>query len=79
MQALQKMLKRDLILQMMKRAENYLKNQAKLIRLIKDELGGKIMIAVATLRPKSYVYLTNDSNENKKANDTKKVCHKNNT
>ena len=64
---------------MMKRAENYLKNQAKLIRLIKDELGGKIMIAVAALRPKSYVYLTNDSNENKKANDTKKVCHKNNT
>ena len=79
MQALQKMLKRDLILQMMKRAENYLKNQAKLIRLIKDELGGKIMIAVAALRPKSYVYLTNDSNENKKANDTKKVCRKNNT
>ena len=43
-----------------------------MIRLPKDELGGKIMIYFAALRPKTYSYLTNDNDGHKKAKDTKK-------
>ena len=42
------------------------------IGLMKDELGGKIMTEFAAPRPKTYSYLMNDSNTDKKAKRTKK-------
>ena len=44
----------------------------KVIGLIKDELGGKIITEFVTLRPKTYSYLTDDCKEDKKAKGTKK-------
>ena len=43
---------------------------------MKDELGKKMMEEFVALRPKTYSYLTDDNDENKKAKVTKKVCHK---
>ena len=48
----------------------------KVIGLMKDELGGKIITELVTLRPKTYSYLTNDGKEDKKAKGTKKVRNK---
>ena len=39
----------------------------KVIGLMKDELGGKIMIEFVTFRPKTYPYLMDDGSENKKS------------
>ena len=50
----------------------------KVIGLMKDELGGKIMKEFVTLRPKTYSYLTDDCEEDKKAKGTKK-CYKTKT
>ena len=44
----------------------------KVIRLMKGELGGKIITEFVTLRPKAYSYLTVDGKEDKKAKGTKK-------
>ena len=44
----------------------------KVIGLMKDELGGKIIAEFVTLRPKTYSYLTDDGKEDKKAKGTKK-------
>ena len=44
----------------------------KIIGLIKHELDGKVMAEFATLRPKTYSYLTDDSDENKKSKMYKK-------
>ena len=44
----------------------------KVIGLMKDELGGRIMTEFITLRPTAYTYLTDDSKEYKKAKGTKK-------
>ena len=44
----------------------------KVIGLMKDELGGKIITEFVTLRPKTYSYLINDCKEDKKAKGTKK-------
>ena len=44
----------------------------KVIGLMKDELGGKIIIELVTLRSKTYSYLTDDGKEDKKAKRTKK-------
>ena len=48
----------------------------KVIGLMKDELGGKIITEFVTLRPKTYSYLTDDGKENKKAKRTKKCVIK---
>ena len=44
----------------------------KVIGLMKDELGGKIMTEFLALRPKTYSYLADDCKEDKKAKGTKK-------
>ena len=48
----------------------------KVIGLMKDELGGKIITKFVGLRAKTYNYLIDDGNEDKKAKGTKKMCHK---
>ena len=48
----------------------------KVIGLMKDELGGKIMTEFVVLRPKTYSYLTDDCEEDKKAKGTKKCVIK---
>ena len=44
-----------------------------MIRLIKDELGVKILTEFAALRPKTYSYLMDDGGSDKKAKGTKNV------
>ena len=48
----------------------------KVIGLMKDELGGKIITEFVALRPKTYSYLTDDYKEDKKAKETKKCVIK---
>ena len=48
----------------------------KIIGLMKDELGGKIIMEFVTLRPKTYSFLTDDDKEDKKAKGTKKCIIK---
>ena len=48
----------------------------KVIGLMKNELGGKIITEFVTLRPKTYSYLTEDGKEDKKAKGTKKCVIK---
>ena len=48
----------------------------KVIGLIKDELGGKIMTEFVAPRPKTYSYLINDGGSDKKAKGTKKCIIK---
>ena len=48
----------------------------KVIGLMKDELGGKIMTEFVALRPKTYSYLMDDGNSSKKAKRTKKCVIK---
>ena len=43
----------------------------KVINLMKDEQGGKIITEFVTLKPKTYSYLTDDGKEGKKAKGTK--------
>ena len=43
---------------------------------MKDELGRKIMTEFEALRPKTYSYLMDDGNSNKKAKGTKKCVIK---
>ena len=44
--------------------------------IFKDELGGKIIIEVVALRPKTYAYLKDNGNDYKKAKGTKKCAIK---
>ena len=44
--------------------------------LFKDELGGKIVVEVVALRPKTWAYLIDDGGEHKKAKGTKKCVIK---
>ena len=48
----------------------------KVIGLMKDELGGRIMTEFIFLRPKAYTYLTDDCKEDKKAKGTKRCVIK---
>ena len=48
----------------------------KVIGLMKDELGGKIITEFVTGRPKTYSYLTNDGKEDKKVKGAKKCVIK---
>ena len=48
----------------------------KIIGLMNDELGGKIITEFVTLRPKTYSFLTDDGKEDKKAKGTKKCVIK---
>ena len=48
----------------------------KVIVLMKDELGGKIITEFVTLRPKTYSFLTDDGKDDKKAKGTKKCIIK---
>ena len=48
----------------------------KVIGLMKDELGGKIIMEFVTLRPKTYSFLTDDGKEDKKAKGTNKCIIK---
>ena len=48
----------------------------KVIGMMKDELGGKIMKEFIGLRPKCYSYLTEDGNVDKKSKRNKKMCDK---
>ena len=48
----------------------------KVIGLMKDQLGGKIMIEFVALRPKTYSYLADDCEEDNKAIGTKKCVIK---
>ena len=51
-------------------------NNKKIIGLMKDELGGKIITEFVSLRPKTYSFLTDDGKEDKKAKGTKKCVIK---
>ena len=48
----------------------------KVIGLMKDKLGGRVITDFVALRPKTYAYLTDDCNEDKKAKGTKKCVIK---
>ena len=48
----------------------------KVIGLMKEDLGGKIMTEFAALRPKMYICLTVHNNKNEKAEGTKKCLIK---
>ena len=48
----------------------------KVIGLMKDELGGGVITEFVALRPKTYLYLTDDCKEDKKAKGTKKCVIK---
>ena len=52
------------MLQNMNQKDDYF--QEKVARLMKNKLGEKIMKEFATLRPKTYSYLIDDSAKNKK-------------
>ena len=59
-------LEQDLILQFMNQTDHYLKEKIKeVIRLMKDEVGEKIMTEFAALRPKTFIDLTDDNEESK--------------
>ena len=66
------MLKKGLTLQITSVIDHYLQERIKkVIGLMKDELGGRVITEFVALRPKTYSYLTDDCKEDKKAKGTK--------
>ena len=61
------MLKLGLILQIMNYIDHYVKKNKKVIRLMKYELGRKIMTKFVVLNGKTYCHLIIDSIEDKKS------------
>ena len=60
--------------------DHYQKGKNKKVTgLMKDELGGKIVIKFVGLRAKTYSYLIDDGSEDKKAEGTKKCVMKKKT
>ena len=51
----------------------------KVIGLMNDRLGGKIMTEFAALRPKTYSYLMDDGKNYKKSKRDKELCYKTKT
>ena len=51
----------------------------KVIGLMKDELGQKIMTEFVALKPKTYSYLMGDGNSNKKSKRTRKMWNEKNS
>ena len=56
--------------------DHYLQERIKVLGLMKDELGSKIITEFVTLRPKTYSYSTDDGEDDKKAKGTKKCVIK---
>ena len=70
---LQKMLKQNLTIQITIWIDHYQKEKnKKVISVMKDELGEKIMKEFVGLRAKTYSYLIKDGSEDEKAKETKK-------
>ena len=77
MKILKMMLKKILIHQIMKLIDHCLHVKSiKVVGLMKDKLGGKVMQEFGALRPKTYSYLMDDGKSNKKAKGTKKCIIK---
>ena len=73
------MLELDLKLQIINYMDYSLKEKIiiiKVIGLMKDELGGKIMTKFVGLRAKTYSYLTDDGSQDKQGKGTKKCVIK---
>ena len=67
------MLTQGLTLQIMSWKSRYKKEKnKKVINLIKDELGGKILTELLGLRAKSYSYLMDDGSEDEKSKGTER-------
>ena len=72
---LQMMLKKDLIHQIMKSIDHCWQEKInEIIGLMKDKLDGKIMTEFVGLKPKTYSYLIDDENSDKKAKG-KQMCN----
>ena len=72
----QRMLKKDSIHKIMNFMDHWTiayRKEIKVIGLMKDELGGQIMTEFVELRPKTYSYLMDNGNSDKKAKATKNI------
>ena len=80
MKILLTILKKYLIHQIIRLIDHYPQEKNKeVIGLMKDELGGEIITEFVALRPKTYSYLMDDGNNDKKAKGAKKLCNEKNT